>query len=232
MSPAMNGARMRWNSEAGTRPCATSDSVPRLIAPWRARTRTAPAGQRCPAARRGFPRGPRRHVPQRPGRLGARSPQGVLIPQGASFTLSWVSIGAHVLTDRRVLCRRLAVPRPGDGIDRRAAGAGRPHALARRLRCRSISVLLVLFALTTPWIAVGFWNAAIGFIIMRFADDPVQRRRAASGAPIRGSRDHASTAIVMCVRNEAPDRVDPQPRHHDGRDRGREAVPHASMSTC
>ena len=40
----MNGARMRWYSEGGTRPAATSDSVPRLIAPWRARMRTVPGG--------------------------------------------------------------------------------------------------------------------------------------------------------------------------------------------
>ncbi len=36
----MNGARMRWNSDGGTRPAAISDSVPRLIAPCNARTRT------------------------------------------------------------------------------------------------------------------------------------------------------------------------------------------------
>src|SRR5579884_2001353 len=33
-------------------------------------------------------------------------------------------------------------------------------------------VLLVLFLLTLPWIAVGFLNAVIGFCIMRFARDP------------------------------------------------------------
>src|SRR6185437_8628065 len=37
-------------------------------------------------------------------------------------------------------------------------------------------VLLLLFSLTTPWLAVGFWNSVIGL-------------------------------ILMCVRNEAPDRV-------------------------
>ena len=30
-------------------------------------------------------------------------------------------------------------------------------------------VLLVLFALTLPWTVIGFWNATIGFLIMRFA---------------------------------------------------------------
>ena len=60
-------------------------------------------------------------------------------------------------------------------------------------------LLLVLFALTTPWMVVGFWNAAIGFLIMRLARDPVRQE---SPPAIL-----ASTALVMCVRNEPPDRV-------------------------
>src|SRR5262249_19619186 len=34
-------------------------------------------------------------------------------------------------------------------------------------------VLVVLFAVTLPWYVIGFWNAAIGLAIMRFAPDPV-----------------------------------------------------------
>jgi membrane glycosyltransferase len=68
-------------------------------------------------------------------------------------------------------------------------------------------LLLVLFFATTPWLAIGFWNAAIGFFIMRFTDDPSayvvpQAARAAEPSAIV-----ASTAILMCVRNESPDRV-------------------------
>ena len=40
---SMNGARILWNSLSGTRPLKISASVPRLIAPWSARTRTAPS---------------------------------------------------------------------------------------------------------------------------------------------------------------------------------------------
>ncbi len=29
--------------------------------------------------------------------------------------------------------------------------------------------ILVLFALTLPWMVAGFWNAMIGFLIMRFS---------------------------------------------------------------
>jgi membrane glycosyltransferase len=68
-------------------------------------------------------------------------------------------------------------------------------------------LLVVLFAMAMPWFVVGFWNAAIGFIIMRWARDPAVAvmPQAAAGAlpgPIA-----ASTAIVMCVRNEPPERV-------------------------
>ena len=67
-------------------------------------------------------------------------------------------------------------------------------------------VLLLLFSFTTPWLAVGFWNSVIGLILMRGRD--------ASAFLIPEAARHpgptlitASTAILMCVRNEAPDRV-------------------------
>ena len=69
------------------------------------------------------------------------------------------------------------------------------------------AVLLVLFALTLPWSAIGFWNAAIGFCIMRFARDPVATV-VPSIALVRGDENiTASTAITIFVRNEPPDRV-------------------------
>jgi membrane glycosyltransferase len=68
-------------------------------------------------------------------------------------------------------------------------------------------VLVVLFAITLPWTVIGFWNAVIGLAIMRFAADP-----AASVTPIAGRvRGNepitASTAILLCIRNEAPERM-------------------------
>jgi membrane glycosyltransferase len=65
----------------------------------------------------------------------------------------------------------------------------------------------VLFGMTTPWLAVGFWNAAIGFCIMRFARDPsaVVMPQAARTEPLPAIV--VSTAIVTCVRNERPERV-------------------------
>ena len=68
-------------------------------------------------------------------------------------------------------------------------------------------VLLLLFALTMPWSVIGFWNAVIGFLIMRFARDPIA---AVNPAAVHGRDDEpitASTAIAMFVRNEPPTRV-------------------------
>ena len=69
------------------------------------------------------------------------------------------------------------------------------------------ALLLAMFGLTMPWSVIGFWNATIGFFIMRFARDPVAvtvpvTARVRADEPIT-----ASTAILMCVRNEPPDRV-------------------------
>jgi membrane glycosyltransferase len=69
------------------------------------------------------------------------------------------------------------------------------------------AVLLLLFGLTMPWSVIGFWNAAIGFFIMRFARDPVATVLPAA-ARVRGDGPiAASTAITIFVRNEPPDRV-------------------------
>jgi membrane glycosyltransferase len=68
-------------------------------------------------------------------------------------------------------------------------------------------VLVVLFAVTLPWYVIGFWNAAIGLLIMRLARDPVAAVTPAAGR-VRGDEPiTASTAILMCIRNEPPERV-------------------------
>jgi membrane glycosyltransferase len=66
---------------------------------------------------------------------------------------------------------------------------------------------LALFAITLPWTAVGFWNAAIGFVLMRLCRDSVATvnplaRNISGNEPLT-----ASTAILMCIRNESPDQV-------------------------
>jgi membrane glycosyltransferase len=74
---------------------------------------------------------------------------------------------------------------------------------------RGVASVLFLsaFAVTLPWSAVGFWNAAIGFLIMRLSLDPVAAvnpkaaRTDADGAIV------AASAILMCIRNENPHQV-------------------------
>jgi membrane glycosyltransferase len=67
--------------------------------------------------------------------------------------------------------------------------------------------ILSLFALTLPWMVIGFWNAVIGFIVMHFARDPMAALISAA-ADIRGDEPlTTTTAILVCVRNEAPERT-------------------------
>jgi membrane glycosyltransferase len=69
------------------------------------------------------------------------------------------------------------------------------------------AVLLLLFGLTMPWSVIGFWNAAIGFVLMRFARDPVATVLPAA-ARVRGDEPiTAATAVTIFVRNEPPERV-------------------------
>ncbi len=68
-------------------------------------------------------------------------------------------------------------------------------------------VFVALFAMTLPWTVVGFWNAAIGFVVMRFSRDPVAIVNPLA-QNIHGDEElTASTAILMCIRNESPDQV-------------------------
>lgn len=66
---------------------------------------------------------------------------------------------------------------------------------------------LALFAITMPWSVVGFWNATIGFCLMRLSADPAAAVNPLA-ASVRGDEPvTASTAILMCIRNESPDPV-------------------------
>ena len=66
---------------------------------------------------------------------------------------------------------------------------------------------LVLFALILPWMVAGFWNAVIGFIVMRVAADPAAAILP-KAAGVRGDEPvTVSTAILLCVRNELPARI-------------------------
>jgi membrane glycosyltransferase len=59
------------------------------------------------------------------------------------------------------------------------------------------ALILVCFALTLPWSAVGFWSSMIGLAMMR-------RHAATTGSEIDGVTGpiHGRTAILSCIRNE------------------------------
>ena len=82
-------------------------------------------------------------------------------------------------------------------VDLLAAGGLSPVELA----------MLACFAVTTPWIALGFWNGAVGMLLLHGARRPLE-----AVAPfVRGLDDTAPiatrTAVIMPVRNEDPERV-------------------------
>ena len=67
--------------------------------------------------------------------------------------------------------------------------------------------LLLLFAVTLPWMVAGFWNAVIGFLIMRLATDPIAAVIPMAAQICGDERVTASTAILLCIRNELPERM-------------------------
>lgn len=67
--------------------------------------------------------------------------------------------------------------------------------------------LLALSALTLPWTVIGFWNALIGLIVMRCAGDPVAAVLPAAARYCGNEPITASTAILLCIRNEEPERT-------------------------
>lgn len=67
--------------------------------------------------------------------------------------------------------------------------------------------LLALFLVTLPWTVIGFWNAAIGFLILRFAENPVAAVTPAAARVSGGEPITASVALIACIRNEDPARV-------------------------
>ena len=69
------------------------------------------------------------------------------------------------------------------------------------------ALLLICLALTLPWMAVGFWNAAIGFLIARFAADPLRTTIRCATDLDDTVPDMSSTAILLCIRNESPERL-------------------------
>ena len=54
-----------------------------------------------------------------------------------------------------------------------ALGSVMTHVLAARGWSAASGVFLILFMIGLPWTLIGFWNSAVGFLIMRLSPDPV-----------------------------------------------------------
>ena len=68
-------------------------------------------------------------------------------------------------------------------------------------------LLLTLFALTLPWMVVGFWNAIIGLLLCQCYKDPTTVVLPASMQVNDSAPLAHSTAILLCIRNESPARL-------------------------
>jgi membrane glycosyltransferase len=69
------------------------------------------------------------------------------------------------------------------------------------------SAILIAFALVLPWIAVGFWNASIGWLIQTFSLDPIGAVHIGAVRPLPHEPITVSTALLLCIRNEMPARL-------------------------
>jgi membrane glycosyltransferase len=61
----------------------------------------------------------------------------------------------------------------------------------------------LIYLIGLPWTLLGFWNSAIGFVILRLSRDPVAYTNPALRITPRDSAITTRTAICLCARNEA-----------------------------
>ncbi len=68
--------------------------------------------------------------------------------------------------------------------------------------------LMVLLGFTLPWMVVGFWNAVIGLLLCQLSTEPTaavlpREMDITDTEPLT-----TSTAILLCIRNETPERIE------------------------
>ncbi|MDB5393914.1 MAG: glucan biosynthesis glucosyltransferase [Rhodospirillales bacterium] len=74
--------------------------------------------------------------------------------------------------------------------------------LAARGWSYASALFLLLFLVGLPWTLIGFWNSAVGFVILRLTADPVGYTNAAIRLTVKGSLITTRTAICLAVRHE------------------------------
>jgi membrane glycosyltransferase len=68
-------------------------------------------------------------------------------------------------------------------------------------------VLLVAFAIGSPWTVLGFWNAVVGLWLLHGARNPIGKVAPFAGAADADTPLETRTAILMTLRNEDPARA-------------------------
>jgi membrane glycosyltransferase len=74
--------------------------------------------------------------------------------------------------------------------------------LAARGWSYASALFLLLFLVGLPWTLIGFWNSAVGFVILRLTSDPVEYTNAALRLTPQDSPITTRTAICLAVRHE------------------------------
>ena len=82
------------------------------------------------------------------------------------------------------------------------------ETLAPQIPTAIYVALMVLFSLTLPWMVVGFWNALIGLLLCQLSTEPTasvlpREMDITDTEPLT-----TSTAILLCIRNETPERIE------------------------
>jgi membrane glycosyltransferase len=67
--------------------------------------------------------------------------------------------------------------------------------------------MLAAFSLTVPWTVIGFWNAVIGLFLMAFCRAPAAVVSPGLQDSVGDDPITESTALLVCVRNEEPERL-------------------------
>src|SRR5262245_17759479 len=217
---------MRSYSLAGTRPAWTSRSVPRLTAPNSERTCTSPSLGAATASSRSSARpGPtyqsafpristtlqyKLRVARVAPNLDFAQPRYIL--ETPAETRKAPSMLERSSREEVVIAAPTALPAWRPVLFFLCVGltmAGLIWLAALALSPGGLTaldiVLLALFALTLPWYVIGFWNATIGLLLMRFARDPVAAVLPVAGRVAGDEPITASTAILLCTRNEPPE---------------------------
>lgn len=82
------------------------------------------------------------------------------------------------------------------------------RALSPQVSTPLYATLMILFGFTLPWMVVGFWNALIGLLLCQLSTEPTasvlpREMDITDTEPLT-----TSTAILLCIRNETPERIE------------------------